>query len=95
MANRTGRLKGTSPMLSNPSEVIVMTEDRPSVLLHSLSVHHRIFPEIRAEGQSPEDAAVRLAELLESTLDIAPIDWRRKDCLVLDDVRAFSHLVHT
>ncbi len=82
-------------MMSNPSEVIVIAEDRPSVVVHSLSVHHRVFPEIRAEAQSPEDAAVRLGELLSHSLDNAPNDWRR-DALVraVEDVRAFSRRAH-
>jgi hypothetical protein len=82
-------------MMSNPNDVIVIAEDRPSVVVHSLSVHHRVFPEIRAEAQLTEDAAERLGELLTQTLDVAPCDWRR-DALVraVEDVRAFSQLIH-
>ena len=43
-------------MMSDPNRVIVTTEDYPSHLNHALSVHHRDFPEIRGEGDSPESS---------------------------------------
>jgi hypothetical protein len=77
-------------MISNPSHVIVSTKDFPFHSVHSLSVHHRDFPEVRCEGGSPEDAASRLAELLSSALDSAPSDWRREILTrAIEDVRAF------
>jgi len=83
-------------MTSNPSQVIVTTEDYPFHSVHGLSVHHRDFPEVRGEGGSPEDAAVRLAELLSRTLDSAPSDWR-KEMLerAIEDVRAFAKRDHS
>jgi hypothetical protein len=78
-------------MMSNPSQVIVMTEEPPIHQLHAASVHHRDFPEVHAEGRSPEDAAVRLAELLSQSLDSAPSQWRREILeRAIADVRAFA-----
>jgi hypothetical protein len=78
-------------MTSDPSQVIVGTEDYPFHSVHGVSVHHRDFPEVRAEGESPECAARRLAEMLARTLDSVPSDWRR-DILIraIEDVRAFA-----
>ncbi len=78
-------------MTSDPNRVIVTTEDYPCRLDHALSVHHRDFPEVRAEGDSPENAATRLAELLSRALDSVPSDCRRvilQDAI--SDVRAFA-----
>jgi hypothetical protein len=54
------------------------------------SVHHRDFPEIRAEGSSPKEAASHLVNKLMSTLDSALIDWRRDRVNeAIAEVRAF------
>lgn len=78
-------------MMSNPDQVIVMTEEHPILQVHAASVHHRDFPEVHAEGRSPADAATRLAELLSQSLDSAPSERRREtlEC-ALADVRAFA-----
>ena len=65
-------------MMSNPDQVVVMTDQHPLLQVHSASVHHRDFPEVHAEGRSPEDAAARLAELLSQGLESAPSLWRRE-----------------
>ncbi|MFI5460649.1 MAG: hypothetical protein ACHRXM_34980 [Isosphaerales bacterium] len=53
-------------------------------------VHHRDFPEIRAEGGSPKEAASHLVNKLARVMDSALTDWRRER---LDhataDVKAF------
>ena len=67
-----GATRGSVPMMSNPSQVIVSTEDHLCSSIHALAVHHRNFPEIRAEGGSAVDAASRLTQLLSTTLDSAP-----------------------
>jgi hypothetical protein len=78
-------------MMSNPNQVIVMSEDHALHSVHGLSVHHRDFPEVRGEGSSPEDAAARLAELLSRTLDSVPSDCRRETLEhAIEDVRAFA-----
>ena len=41
-------------------------------------VHHRDFPEIRAEAGSPEEAAAHLVNKLACALDSALTDWRRQ-----------------
>ena len=83
-------------MMSNPSQVIVTAEDYLFHSVHALFVYHRDFPEVRAEGGSPEDAALRLAGLLSRTLDSVPSDWRRLTLeRAIDDVRAFAKRDHS
>ena len=78
-------------MTSNPSQIIMTAETHEHTVLHSLAAHHRDFPEVRAEGGSPVDAALRLADLLSRTLDSAPSDWRRQTIeQAIEDVRAFA-----
>ena len=53
-------------------------------------VHHRDFPEIRAEGSSPKDAAANLVNKLACALDSALTDWRRESVdRAIADVKAF------
>jgi hypothetical protein len=53
-------------------------------------VHHRDFPEIRAEGGSPKEAASHLVNKLACTLDSALTDWRRETLdNAVADVKAF------
>jgi hypothetical protein len=53
-------------------------------------LHHRDFPEIRAEGNTSRAAATQLLNQLTRALDSALTNWRR-DCIqnALTDVRAF------
>jgi hypothetical protein len=54
------------------------------------TVHHRDFPEIRAEGGSPQEAAAHLVNKLACALDSALTDWRRQNVdHAIADVRAF------
>ncbi len=54
------------------------------------SVHHRDFPEIRAEGGSPQEAASYLINQLTRALDSALTDWRRDRVNeAIADVKAF------
>jgi hypothetical protein len=56
----------------------------------SLVVHHRDFPEIRAEGMSPKEAASHLVNKLACALDSALTDWRRDNIdHAIADVKAF------
>jgi hypothetical protein len=83
-------------MISNPDQVIVATEDYLLHSVHGLSVYHRDFPEVRGEGGSPEDAAVRLAEVLSRTLDSVPSDSRRLLLeRAIEDVWAFATRDHS
>jgi hypothetical protein len=78
-------------MICDPNQVIVLTEQHPILHLQASSVHHRDFPEVHAEGPSPEDAAARLAELLSQGLESAPSRWRREILeRAIADVRAFA-----
>jgi hypothetical protein len=52
--------------------------------------HHRDFPEIRAEGGSPREAASHLVNKLACILDTALTDWRRETVdHAIADVKAF------
>jgi hypothetical protein len=54
------------------------------------SVHHRDFPEIRAEGGSPKEAASHLVNKLACALDSALTEWRRETVNhAIADVKAF------
>ncbi len=54
-------------------------------------VHHRDFPEIRAQGKAPADAALQLVNQLTRALDSALTQWRRETIQnAIDDVRAFA-----
>jgi hypothetical protein len=54
-------------------------------------VHHRDFPEIRARGKDPADAAVQLLNQLTRALDSALTDWRRETMQqAIADTRAFA-----
>jgi hypothetical protein len=78
-------------MMSDPRQVISSTWDYVFHSVHALSVYHRNFPEVRGEGSTPEDAAVRLAALLSRTLDNVSSDWRRVNLeRAIEDVRAFA-----
>jgi hypothetical protein len=84
-------MKGTYLMLTDPSQVISTTVDDSFHSVHVLSVYHRNFPEVRGEGNTPVDAAARLAALLSRTLDNVSSDWRRVILeRAIEDVRAFA-----
>jgi len=78
-------------MSSNPDQVVVTPAENSTLAVHAAVVHHRDFPEVQGEGESPEDAASRLADLLARSLDSAPSDWRREIIeRAIMDVRAFA-----
>ena len=57
---------------------------------HTAQVHHRDFPEIRADGGSAKEAAAHLANKLTLALDTALTDWRRQTLgQAIADVEAF------
>lgn len=54
-------------------------------------VHHHDFPEIRAHGKSPADAATQLVNALTRALDTALTNWRREAIQqAIADVQAFA-----
>ena len=68
------------------TQVIVATSDSSSAAV----AHHRDFPEIRAEGGSPKEAASHLVNKLACALDSALTDWRRKRVdQAIADVKAY------
>ncbi len=78
-------------MLSNPDRVVITPVGYSVLTIRASAVHHRDFPEVQCEGDSPEDAASRLAERLARALDSAPSDWRREGIAqAIEDVRAFA-----
>ena len=74
-------------MATEQSRVIVTTGATAQAVL----IHHRDFPEIRAEGTSVPDAAANLSNHLTRALDSALTKWRR-DAIqqAIDEVRAFA-----
>ncbi len=53
-------------------------------------VHHRDFPEIRADGETPAVAAEHLINHLVRALDSALTDWRRGGIQqAIQDVKAY------
>ena len=73
-------------MDTEPSRVIVTISASSS----AACVHHRDFPEIRAEGSSPKEAAAHLVNHLTRALDSALTDWRRDRVNeAIADVQAF------
>jgi hypothetical protein len=73
-------------MANDENRVIVAT----GVTAHSTCVHHRDFPEIRADGENPAVAATYLANQLTRALDTALTPWKR-DTLgrAIADIQAF------
>lgn len=79
-------------MMSDPDQVVITPPAHPCLCGQREAVHHREFPEVRGEGDSLEDAAAHLAEMLQRTLDSAPSDWRRQGIeRAIEDVRAFAN----
>ena len=73
-------------MAVDSSRVIVKTGATASTAL----VHHRDFPEIRAEGESAKSAAGNLSNQLVRALDSALTNWRRETIQhAIEDVQAF------
>lgn len=56
----------------------------------STQVYHQDFPEIRADGESPQDAAQHLTHQLRRALDSALTTWRRQAIeTAITEVEAF------
>jgi hypothetical protein len=73
-------------MDTDQNKVIVTIAENTS----TACVYHRDFPEIRAEGASPKQAAALLVHQLSRALDSALIDWRRDRVTeAIADVQAF------
>lgn len=58
--------------------------------VYTTEVHHRDFPELRAEGATTAEAAQRLLMELTSELEATSSDWRRASLeKAVGDVQAF------
>ncbi len=64
-------------MATAETRVIVTTGSAGQA--NQAQVHHRDFPEIRAEGENPQAAAGQLVNHLTRALDSALTPWRRDD----------------
>lgn len=74
-------------MTSDKSRVVVSMDPASG----GAQVHHRDFPEIRAQGQSPANAATQLVNQLTRALDSALTDWRRETIQqAIADVQEFA-----
>ena len=74
-------------MTTRESLLIVTT----GATANTTCVHHRDFPEIRAEGESAEVAASHLANQLARAMDSALTQWRRETIgKAIADVQAFT-----
>lgn len=62
-------------MQQQQKERVIVTMGATS---QGVCVHHHDFPEVRAEGQSPKEAATHLANKLAAAMDTALTDWRRE-----------------
>jgi hypothetical protein len=59
--------------------------------IRSTHAHHRDFPEIQAEGESPAHAVARLINQLAAVLDTASDQWRREAVeRAIADVKTFA-----
>jgi hypothetical protein len=73
-------------MSTDPSRVNVLT----GVTAGTTLAYHHDFPEIRADGESPKDAAFHLANHLTRALDSALTEWKRQTLSqAIADVQAF------
>jgi hypothetical protein len=73
-------------MPEKPSPVILTV----GTVAGSTQVHHRDFPEIRAEGHNPKEAAAHLLNHLNRAVDSALTDWRRETIArAIRDVEGF------
>jgi hypothetical protein len=74
--------------METESSVVIVTAGATA---HTSQVHHRDFPEIRAEGESPALAARNLSNHLVRALDSALTNWRREGIQkAIADVEAFA-----
>jgi hypothetical protein len=66
-------------MTSDLNRVIVTSGGDGYYSIHTSQIHHRNFPEVFAEGESPLRAADNLILLLDRARDGAPDPWHRQD----------------
>jgi hypothetical protein len=75
-------------MSTEASPVVITT----GLTAHTMQVHHRDFPEIRAHGPTAQAAAQQLVNQLTRALDSALTNWRRDTIQkAISEVQAFAH----
>lgn len=75
---------------TDPTNVIVTHHPCSSCGVDAIQVHHQTFPEMRVGGTTAGEAAERLANQLQSSLDVVVDPWRRELVVkALADIRAF------
>ena len=74
-------------MPAEPSKIVVAT----GATAHATQVHHQEFPEIRADGPSPAEAAAHLVNQLVRARDSALTPWRlEKIDQAIAETKAFA-----
>jgi hypothetical protein len=74
----------------NPAQVVICTEKGHRRVVQSICAHHRDFPEIEGEGETPLDAAVHLSSRLTAAMDSIGSGWRRDHIArAIADVREY------
>ena len=77
-------------MNTNPKNVIVTEHACDACGVDGIQVHHQSFPEMRVGGHSAEEAAERLANRLESSLDVVVDPAHREPVRqAIADIQAF------
>ena len=61
--------------MNDVKDTVIVTTGATS---QGVCVHHHDFPEVRAEGQNPKEAASLLANRLAAAMDTALTEWRRQ-----------------
>jgi hypothetical protein len=78
-------------METDRSRVVVADGVCDCHTIHSTHAHHRDFPEIQADGESPAHAAAQLINQLAIALDTAPDRWHREAVeQAIADVKSFA-----
>ncbi len=74
-------------MAAEQSQIVVTT----GATAHATMVHHHDFPEIRADGASPAEAAGQLVNQLLRARDTALTPWRLEQIdRAIADAKAFA-----
>ena len=85
-------------MVTNPNQVIAQTGECACHSVHITRIHHRHFPEIRAECGTAAEGATHLSNHLARELEAAGDNWHRESIeQAVADVQAYidasGHLV--
>lgn len=77
-------------MSADPRKIVVTESCCGACDVHTVRVHHQIFPELRVEGLSAEIAAGHLRNRLAASRETVPDDSHREAVQgAIDDLQAF------